>query len=440
MNLSFSSANALFNTQDYAGALCMYQALAQTTPALRAQALQNSRLCWKALYQHSPAAARKRAIIVTCLTGQNIISDPVLCFLETLRDVADLVIVELNGQTAQEHQWRKELGGLADMVFATHTAHPFVAYEHGINYLKHNELTDLYDEIVLCTDQLNEPLPGFPGLFYEMERQPSDAWSIPQTPPCQEQRLNSNFIVLHSTALHHPVMNHWLDAVRQDAQTQENAPDLTAQHEMTLTQLLEENGLQLAWCDAAQALGARSNAEDVNNKKGQKANTQAARRLRAGSGMTKQPSFSIILPTYNRAHCLHQAIDSVLAQKYDHYELIVVDDGSTDSTERLVHDRYTEHIEQGRLVYLKKLTREGVCRARNTALQRVRHEWVAYMDSDNMLRPHFLAMFARQIRRHPELNTHYCNFRTHSGKIIGAPFDYSQLRKQNFIDLAACRS
>jgi glycosyltransferase involved in cell wall biosynthesis len=92
----------------------------------------------------------------------------------------------------------------------------------------------------------------------------------------------------------------------------------------------------------------------------------------------------VILPVYNRERWVARAIDSVLAQTYRNFELIVVDDGSTDGT-RDVLERYGEHI--------TLITQEhrGVYVARNLALQRARGELVAFIDSDDAWLPHRLA-------------------------------------------------
>lgn len=86
---------------------------------------------------------------------------------------------------------------------------------------------------------------------------------------------------------------------------------------------------------------------------------------------------SVIIPTYNRSRLLLEAIDSVLNQSYRNFELIVVDDGSTDDTEQKV-SRYGSDI-----IYIKQ-PNAGVNAARNTAISRSQSEYIALLDNDDL--------------------------------------------------------
>lgn len=88
------------------------------------------------------------------------------------------------------------------------------------------------------------------------------------------------------------------------------------------------------------------------------------------------PLVSVIIPTYNRAHLLGRAIESVLAQTFHDYELIVVDDGSIDSTRELLA---TFH---GKLIPLFQ-THRGVSAARNLGIKHSAGELLAFLDSDD---------------------------------------------------------
>lgn len=87
---------------------------------------------------------------------------------------------------------------------------------------------------------------------------------------------------------------------------------------------------------------------------------------------------SIIIPTYNRASTIKRAIDSVLNQTYSDFELIVVDDGSTDNTAQVVNE-----YEDSRLRYLKIEDRHGANHARNVGIENADGEYIAFQDSDD---------------------------------------------------------
>ncbi len=92
--------------------------------------------------------------------------------------------------------------------------------------------------------------------------------------------------------------------------------------------------------------------------------------------MDDPTKISVIIPTYNREVTLERAIKSVLAQTHRNFELIVIDDGSTDNTS-LIIDRYS-----GKIRYFSKL-HAGVSSARNFGLEKSEGTWVAFLDSDD---------------------------------------------------------
>lgn len=101
--------------------------------------------------------------------------------------------------------------------------------------------------------------------------------------------------------------------------------------------------------------------------------------------------FSVIIPTYNRAHCLLNAINSVLNQTWTEFELIVVDDGSTDETAEIL-----KAITDERMRVLHQENR-GVSAARNAGIAAAWGEWVTFLDSDDEAKPDWLAELARCI-------------------------------------------
>ena len=105
---------------------------------------------------------------------------------------------------------------------------------------------------------------------------------------------------------------------------------------------------------------------------------------------------SVIIPTYNRAGFLAQAIDSVLAQSYANFELIVVDDGSIDETQPLLASYGTA------LVSLSQENR-GPAAARNAGIMAARHPLLAFLDSDDRFTKNKLALQVAAMEAQPEL-------------------------------------
>ncbi len=107
------------------------------------------------------------------------------------------------------------------------------------------------------------------------------------------------------------------------------------------------------------------------------------------------PLVSVIIPTYNRAGWVSQAVDSVLTQTFSDFELLVVDDGSTDATLEALAPY------GGRLTFLRTRRNRGVAAARNLGTAAARGEWLAFLDSDDLWRPEKLARQVAFLAGHP---------------------------------------
>ncbi len=107
------------------------------------------------------------------------------------------------------------------------------------------------------------------------------------------------------------------------------------------------------------------------------------------------PKISVLIPTYNRAFIIGKTIDSVLQQTYGDFEIIVVDDGSTD------HTRETLKPYQDRIIYEYK-ENGGISSARNRGLGIARGEYIALLDSDDFWKPEKLQKQMECFEAHPE--------------------------------------
>lgn len=154
------------------------------------------------------------------------------------------------------------------------------------------------------------------------------------------------------------------------------------------------------------------------------------------SGENFEPYFSIVLPTYNRKHVIGGAILSVLSQTYRKFELIIVDDGSQDGTSEYIKETFLKEISAGIIKLFIFSANKGMCKARNYAIHKAQNDWIAYIDSDNVLAENFLQIFSEHILQYPSKKTFYCKFVcTFSPDIIvGKIFNYEELKKTNYID------
>lgn len=92
---------------------------------------------------------------------------------------------------------------------------------------------------------------------------------------------------------------------------------------------------------------------------------------------------SIIMPSYNTGRFINETIESVLAQSYVNWELIIVDDCSTDNTDVIV----SEFLNDSRIRYIKNEKNSGAAVSRNRALKEAKGKWIAFLDSDDLWEP-----------------------------------------------------
>ena len=104
--------------------------------------------------------------------------------------------------------------------------------------------------------------------------------------------------------------------------------------------------------------------------------------------MTKEPLISIVIPTYNRAAYLRQAINSALSQDYPNFEVIVVDDGSTDETPQIC-------AEYGEKIWYMRKKNGGTGSALNLGIRNMKGDWFKWLSSDDVLEPHALSSLLR---------------------------------------------
>lgn len=119
--------------------------------------------------------------------------------------------------------------------------------------------------------------------------------------------------------------------------------------------------------------------------------------------MTDKPFISVVIPLYNKEKSIAQSLKSVLNQAYTHFEIVVVDDGSTDKSVEEVRS-----IGDGRIQLLGQ-SNAGPSKARNTGVKNSKGDWIVFLDADDELLPDALSIFAEIIVEHQDVDIIDCN-------------------------------
>lgn len=115
--------------------------------------------------------------------------------------------------------------------------------------------------------------------------------------------------------------------------------------------------------------------------------------------------FSVVIPLYNKGREIAETIRSVLNQNYPHFELVIVDDGSTDHSVKVVNRFVDERI---RLV---RQPNGGVSTARNRGIEESENDYIVFLDGDDLWSPNFLQEIRKLIKRFPEVGLYATNYR-----------------------------
>jgi len=116
-----------------------------------------------------------------------------------------------------------------------------------------------------------------------------------------------------------------------------------------------------------------------------------------GENVTKV-DVSVIIPTYNYGEFIQDAIDSVLNQTYGNFEILIIDDGSTDNTKEII-GKYDD----GRIRYFYK-ENEGPSAARNYGIKESKGDYICFLDADDIFHPEKLSIQINQFNNNPEKN------------------------------------
>jgi len=152
------------------------------------------------------------------------------------------------------------------------------------------------------------------------------------------------------------------------------------------------------------------------------------------------PLITIVMPCYNSERFVADAVSSVLAQTSDNWRLIVIDDGSTDSTTLIVRNIMLSSPKAGKILLIGS-NHLGLGAIRNKAIKEVTSEWVLPFDSDDILHPDAIAQLEKAIAANPDADlfvSWYHHFGAEDRVIERRWLGYERLLRANHIPASSC--
>lgn len=145
---------------------------------------------------------------------------------------------------------------------------------------------------------------------------------------------------------------------------------------------------------------------------------------------------SVIIPTYNQDKYLCEAIDSMLGQTYKDFEIIVINDGSTDNTEKILG-------EYGDKIKWKSQKNKGSAVARNSGISMAKGEYITFLDSDDVAMPNRLELSVDYLDKHPAVGLVYTDYyqvneRGELMKLTAACGHGLLLIQANYVPMGSC--
>ena len=117
------------------------------------------------------------------------------------------------------------------------------------------------------------------------------------------------------------------------------------------------------------------------------------------------PLITIYITNHNYGKYLNKSINSVLNQTYTNYELIIIDDGSTDTSKKII-EKY-KNLRNIKIIFQKN---KGLAVSNNIALKLSKGDYITRLDADDWLNENFLQVMVNELKKHPKIGMIFCNY------------------------------
>lgn len=145
--------------------------------------------------------------------------------------------------------------------------------------------------------------------------------------------------------------------------------------------------------------------------------------------LIEMPQIAVVIPCYNHAYLLRRTLKGLTNQTLKSFEVVVIDDGSSDNPEIIIRD-FADVLQ---LRFIRFDANQGAPAARNRGARETNAPFLIFLDADAELIPEALEKFVRALDDHPEAGFAYSNFWWGMKRFRGRPFDREELKKRNYI-------
>lgn len=147
------------------------------------------------------------------------------------------------------------------------------------------------------------------------------------------------------------------------------------------------------------------------------------------------PTISIIIPVYNHSKELPKCLDSIFSQSFQDFEVVIVNDGSTDGIERVLGDYMDKHIAKN--IKIINQSNQGAPAARNNGFKESNGRFILFSDADIEWGKDALEKMLKALEDNPRFSYAYSNFKFGLKSFYLFPFDEEKLKKMNYIHTSA---
>lgn len=405
--------------------------------------------------------------IFSSFSADGKIADYVLYYLRGLKKVCDSIIFIADNPIVPG-EIEKIKGLVAFAQFKRHREYDFGSYKRGYKVAIELGLVDSAHEMVLCNDSCYGPVFPFAEMFGEMKSRGVDFWGVTANRQFG-YHLQSYFMVFTSTVFKSKCFADFLSAVKE----QGCWLDVIYNYETKFTKALMDvgftadsyialspNGEGKPWWRLSNAMlmpnylmfrrcpiikrkaftnedcnyeGIRETIVNVES-----INSRVARFLPREHMFCDEnynSAFSVILPVRKVTSELYNTIDSVLAQTYGRFELIVSGCDSADVLSELLGAKYGAYLDNGVIKYLSKPGANSV-ELKNAAIAIAKNEWICYVNANDVYYPYFLESLVKRTVD-PSVKTCYWLWQSMRTSQISksVTFNLDQIRRNCFIEL-----